>query len=103
MKKLIVIVLIMTSMVGFCRGHHNYKPIHKSSIHHYHPSLYRIHNKFCIIKPTIVGTIVGSTIGTIIANTVVNMVWIPEQRIISGYDIHNRPIYTIIPGHWKYR
>ena len=103
MKKLVLLALIMTSMVGFCKGHHNFRPIHKPDIHHCHQSPHIIHHRQPIIRPNIVGTIIGSTIGTIIANTVVNRVWIPEHRIISGYDIYNRPIYLIIPGHWEYR
>ena len=98
MKKLIAIVLIMTSMVGFCHGHHNFRSIHRPPIHHCHITHHR-HR----IGPAIVGTVIGATVGTIISNTLVNRVWIPEKRIISGYDIYNRPIYTIIPGHWEYR
>lgn len=103
MKKLIAIALIMTSMVGFCRGHHNYRPIHKPSIHHHHPSTHRMKHRSHIIRSSIVGTVIGSTVGTIISNTLVNRVWIPKQIIIIGYDTYNRPIYTTIPGHWEYR
>lgn len=104
MKKLIAIALIMTSMIGFCRGHYNYRPIHKPSIHHHHhPSPHRMQHRPHIIRPSMVSTVIGSTVGTIISNTIFNRVWIPKQIIIIGYDTHNRPIYTTIPGHWKYR
>lgn len=104
MKKLIAIALIIASMVGFCRGHHGFRPIHRPPIHHFHTTPHHhIHHHHHSIGPVIAGTIIGSTLGSIIANTVVNRVWIPEQRIITGYDVYNRPIYTIIPGHWEYK
>lgn len=98
MKKLIAIVLIMTSMVGFCHGHHNFIQIHRPPIHHCHKTHHR-HR----IGQAIVCTVIGATVGTIISNILVNRVWIPEKRIISGCDVYHRPIYIIIPGHWEYR
>lgn len=82
----------MTSMIGFCGGHHIHPVTHRIHHHHNHS-----------LSPVAVGTIIGYTVGNIIANTVVNRIWIPEQKIITGYDRYNNPIYTIIPGHWEYR
>lgn len=103
MKKLISIALIMTSMLGFCGGHHGFKPVHRPPVHHMHPTPHHhIHHHHSIV-PVLAGTIIGSTVGAIIANRIPVRVWIPEQRIITRYDVHNRPIYTIIPGHWEYK
>lgn len=93
----------MTSMIGFCGGHHSFRPVHRPPIHHTHPIPHHIHHHNRSILPVVAGTIIGSTVGTIIANRVPVRVWIPTKSIITGYDIYNRPIYTIIPGHWEYR
>jgi len=62
---------------------------------------------------TMCSVMIGATIGTVVANTLrpkvvvvppqTYSIWVPEQRILSGYDQFGNPTYIIIPGHWETR
>ena len=98
MKKLIITSIVTLGLAISCfanphRGIHQPNRPHPSPIHHSH---HDHHHK-------IIPSVIGGVMGGIISNTIRIKVWIPEQRIIVGYDINKNPIYHIIPGHWEFR
>lgn len=65
-------------------GHH---------VRHYHLGL-----------PVFVGAVIGAGIVHAVYDTYyVEKVWVPETKVLTGYDVNHNPVYAVTPAHWEYR